>query len=90
MLWSGIPGPCHRYQQPGRTVRLDGLIHVEHVESLREKEGLGDIDSSKRFTPTKITPDVIDHDIVHHRFTRVQGPTDTGLWNLQVESDGFI
>lgn len=35
MLWSGIPGPCQRYQQPGRTVRLDGLIHVEHVESLR-------------------------------------------------------
>ena len=70
MLWCGIPGPCQRYQQPGRTVRLNGLFHVEHVDSLREKEGLGDIHSFNRFAPTKVTPDLIDHDIVHHRFTR--------------------
>ena len=38
MLWSGIPALCQRYQQLGRTVGLDGLIHVEHVESLRQSK----------------------------------------------------
>ena len=39
MLWSGIPRLCQRHQQPGRTIRLDGLIHVEHVGSLRKRPG---------------------------------------------------
>ena len=61
MLWSGIPSLCQRYQQTGRTVCLDGLIHVEHAESLREKMAWVIIDSPNRFAPSKATPDLIDH-----------------------------
>lgn len=38
ILWSGIPELCQRYQQAGRTICLDRLILVEHVESLRERK----------------------------------------------------
>ena len=37
-LWSGIPKLRQRYQQRGRTICLDRLILVEHVDSLRERK----------------------------------------------------
>ena len=35
------------------------------------KQGLGNIDSSNRFAPSKVTPDLIDQTLYNHGLTRI-------------------